>query len=128
MTDAKSATEATLYGELADAITGATVFQDVPEDEPYPLVVIGDMRSTPLAAKDDPDRRITVEIVSIVSAEERAPLLELQRQVEAILDGKTFAADGWTLAVSLEDDDALLAEDGSSYVGTSTFQVLALAA
>jgi hypothetical protein len=66
-------------------------------------------------------------VVSIVGAEERAPLLALQDQVEQLLGGKTFTRPGWSLSVTFVDDDAQLAEDGVSYVGTSAFRVLALA-
>lgn len=130
MSDAKSAVEAVFYTVLAGGITGARVFQDVPEDAmPVSgdgLVVIGDLKSEPFGGKADPDRRIGIIVVAQVTAEERAPLLALQSQIEQLLDGKTFDSGGWTLALTLDDDDAQLAEDGVSYVGTSAFTVFAL--
>ncbi|MFA7505294.1 MAG: DUF3168 domain-containing protein [Burkholderiaceae bacterium] len=126
MTDAKSAVEAAFYQALASSVTGATVYQDVPENADLPIIIVGDMKSAPLGAKNDPDRRVSVLVVAMVAAEERAPLLDLQRQIEAALDGRVFTPTGWRLAVTFEDDDAQLAEDGVSYVGTSAFDVLAL--
>ena len=91
-----------------------------------PIVVVGDMKSTPIGGKGDRDRRISLLIQAEVSAEERAPLLALQKQIEDALDGLTIAQDGWTLAFTFEDDDAQLGEDGGTYIGTSAFAVLAL--
>jgi hypothetical protein len=126
MSEAKAAVEAAIFNALDAGVSGATVYQDVPEDAPLPVVIIGDMKSTPIGPKDDPDRRVSVIIVTMVAAEERAPLLALQEQVEQLLDGLTFTPPGWTLRATFEDDDAQLAEDGVSYIGTSVFTVFAL--
>lgn len=126
MSDAKSVTELVAFEQLDSAIAGATVYQDAPEGALLPIVVVGDMKSTPIGGKNDPDRRISLLIQSEVSAEERAPLLDLQRQIETTLDGLTIEQDGWTLAFMFEDDDAQLGEDGATYIGTSAFSVLAL--
>jgi len=128
MSDAKAVTEAAVYEMLSAEVEGAPVYQDVPQDEPYPLVIVGDMKSSPLGAKGDPDRRIDLVIIAMVAAEERAPLLALQQQIERILDGKRVEVDGWTLSITFQDDDAVLAanEDGAAYVGTSAFEILAL--
>jgi hypothetical protein len=126
MTDAKGAVELALYEALAGGIVGGTVYQDVPEDAPMPLVIVGDLAAVSLGGKGDQDRRVTATIVTLVGAEERAPLLELQGQVMQLLDGQRFTPAGWTLEVNFQDDDAGLSEDGASYVGTSRFEVLAL--
>lgn len=125
MSDAKSAVEKIAFDALDEGIVGATVYQDVPEDAPLPVIIIGDMKSYPLDAKDDPDRRVSIVIAAMVSAEERSPLLALQRQIEALLDGKTFAIEGWTIQFTFQDDDAVLGGDGATYVGTSAFSALA---
>ena len=90
------------------------------------IVMIGEMRSQPLGAKDDPDRRITVTIVALTSAEERAPALALMEQIETALDQSRFAAGGWKFGGTFIDDEAALAEDGTSYVGSVVFEFLAL--
>lgn len=128
MSDAKSAVEQTAFEALDAAIEGATVYQDVPQDAPLDVVIIGDMKSYPIGAKNDPDRRVDLIIVSMVEAEERAPLLALQRQIEAILDGKTFAIEGWSVSFTFADDDAVLGGDGATYVGTSAFTAFAFRA
>lgn len=125
MSDAKAVVELAVYEALAAGISGATVYQDVPDNAPLPVVIVGDMKSYPLGAKNDPDRRVSVIIVSMVEAEERAPLLALQRQIEALLDGQSFTPAGWKVTATFEDDDATLGGDGATYIGTSAFNVFA---
>ncbi len=127
MSSAKAAVEAAVYDALSAAITDAAVYQDAPDDAPLPIVVIGDMRSTRLPGKSvSPDRSVTVSIVTLIEAQERAPLLALMDQIETALDGATFVPDNWTLSGAFDDDEAVLAEDGSTYSGLSTFTFLAL--
>lgn len=126
MSSAKAAVEAAVFAALNGVITDAKVFQDVPDNEPLPLVIIGDMKSEAAWGKDDPDRRISLTIVTMVDAEERAPLLALQEQIEDALDDQRFTQDGWTLSINFEDDDAQLGSEGALYVGESNFTVLAL--
>ena len=129
MSKAKAVVEAAIYNALSDAVDGATVYQDAPADAAYPVVIIGDMKSFGLGSKGATnDRRVTISIISLVEAEERAPLLKLQEQIEEALDGQTLEADGWTLGIVFDDDDAVLGEDGVTYSGISSFSVLALAA
>lgn len=125
MSSAKAVVEQTAFEALDATISNATVYQDVPQDAPLPVVILGDMKSFPLGAKDDPDRRVSLIIVTMVEAEERAPLLDLQRQVEAALDGKTFSSGEWNVRFTFEDDDAVLGGDGATYVGTSAFVAFA---
>lgn len=128
MSDAKSAVEAAVYGALAAAVSTATVYQDAPDNAPLPIVVIGDMRSARLPGKvASPDRSVTVAIVTLIEAQERAPLLALMDEIEGALDGVTFETDGWTLSGLFDDDEAVLADDGSTYSGLSSFTFLALA-
>lgn len=51
MTDAKSMTELVAFQQLDAVITGATVYQDAPEGAALPIVVVGDMKSTPIGGK-----------------------------------------------------------------------------
>lgn len=126
MISAKSAVEAAAYAFLAENILGAAVYQDVPEDAPYPLVIVGDLSTKRLPGKAaSKDRLVTVSIATLVAAEERQPLLGLMDQIDG-LDGYSAEYEGWTLAFSFEDDDASLLPDGQAYGGVSTFSVLAL--
>ncbi|MEH3107149.1 MAG: hypothetical protein PGN09_07665 [Sphingomonas fennica] len=126
MGSALTVVEAVLFETLEAGITDAPVLQDVPEDQPLPVVIVGDLLSVPFGGKDDPDRRITATIITLCMAEERAPLLALQEQIETLLDEQRFERDGWTLAMSVDSAEAVLGEDGITYVGTSTFTILAL--
>lgn len=127
MSKAKAIVEAKTFRLLDEGIEGATVYQDAPDDAPTPLVIIGDLKSLRMPGKGgDGDRIVTVFIISLVEAQERGPLLALQEQIEAALDGQTFTVDGWTLGYTFEDDDAVLSEDGATYSGITSFTVTAL--
>jgi hypothetical protein len=128
MTSAKAAVEAATFDALAATIRGAAVYQDVPDDAPFPIVVVGDLSSRRLPGKAaSRDRIVTVSVVTLVAAEERAPLLALMEQADAALDGRTVQAGGWTLAFAFDDDDAALQEDGQTYAGVAAYTVMALA-
>lgn len=128
MSKAKSIVEVATFNALDASINGATVYQDAPSNAPGDLVIIGDLRSFALPGKaQSNDRRVQVTIVSLVAAEERGPLLAIMDQIEGALDGVTMEHDGWTLAFTFEDDDAVLSEDGETYTGVSSFSALCLA-
>ena len=126
MTSAKSVVEAACYDFLAANVTGADVYQDVPEDQPYPLVIIGDMSTKRMPGKAmSKDRIVSVSIVTLVAADERQPLFALMEEVDA-LDQFSVEQEGWTLSFAFEDDDASLLPDGQAYGGVTTFTVIAL--
>lgn len=128
MSNAKAVVEAAVYDTLSRAVTNAVVYQDAPDNAPLPIVVIGDMKSSRLPGKaTSPDRTVTVSIVTLIEAQERAPLLAIMDEIETALDGESFTPDGWTLAAAFDDDEAMLADDGSTYSGISSFTFLALA-
>lgn len=128
MSKAKSIVEAAIFDALSKTIQGAAVYQDAPADAAYPVVIVGDMKSFRLQTKGaSDDRRVTISIIALVEAEERAPLLKLQEQIEEALDGQSLESEGWTLGIEFDDDDAVLGEDGVTYSGISSFSVLALA-
>lgn len=126
MLDAKSATEEAFYEALAGGITKATVYQDAPADAPLPLVIIGDLSARPLGS--DGDMIVSASVFAQVEAEERAPLLELQSQIQALLHDQDFSVPGWRIAPDFETDTAELGDDGQTYVGVSVFRVAALKA
>lgn len=126
MSQAKTATALAAYDALAAAITGASVFQDVPDNFTGEMVVVGPMSSKPVGAPEDPDRYVQLTIVSMGQGDENAPVLALQGQVEAALAGKILRPDGWTLQFQFLDDNIELDNDGVTYVGTTLFHVVAL--
>ncbi|APX64565.1 hypothetical protein AV944_00425 [Sphingomonas sp. LK11] len=128
MSDAKSIVEAVAFRALANSISKATVYQDAPVGAQGDLVILGDLKSFSMGGKgSSDDRRVEINIISLVVAEERAPLLALQGQIEKALDGQNFTEAGWTVAFAFQDDDAVLDEGGSSYSGISAFAAIALA-
>mgnify|MGYP005985488007 CR=1 FL=1 len=125
MISATAAVEANSYDVLHGGINGAPVFQDVPDDQPLPVVIIGDILSVPFGRADDPDRRITLTIVVLTEGDERRPCSEIQDQIEALLGGITFKRPGWDLHYSVASSAAELAGDGSGYIGTTILTILA---
>ncbi len=127
MSKAKSIVETVAFNALHGNVPGVTVFQDVPENFDGDLVVIGDMKSVRLQVKgQSDDRRVTIDIEAEVVADERQPLLDVQDRIEALLDGQSFEEDGWTVEFEFENDFAVLAPDGGSYIGLTTFSAVAL--
>ncbi|KQO51407.1 tail completion protein gp17 [Sphingomonas sp. Leaf257] len=125
MTSATAAVEATSYDVLHLGITGAPVFQDVPDDQPLPVVIIGEMLSAPYGRANDPDRRITLTIIVLTEGDERRPCSDIQDQIEALLAGKSFKRLGWNFHYSIASSAAELAGDGSGYIGTTILTILA---
>lgn len=128
MSEAKDAVEAEAYAVLAGGISGAAVYQDAPINAEFPIVVLSDCRSESIGGKGDPDEKVTLDIVTLVSAEEKSPLTALQGQIKALLREHKASVDGFALHFTFESDDAQLHENGVHYVGTTTFSVFALAA
>ena len=129
MTSAANAVEKVSYDLLSEGEDiGAAVYQHVPQDTPPPVIIIGDLEVQPLALKEDPDRRVSLTVLTITEAEERKSMLELQEQIESRMDGARIEHDGWILAFTQVGSDAVLTPDGDGYVGTNSFTIMALRA
>lgn len=107
---------------------GIAVFQHVPEDTDPPVIIIGDLETEPLDAKDDGDERATLTIVTVIEGEARKPLLDAQAKIKTKLHGARVTEGAWTLAYRFISSSAALAPDGAAYVGESRFEILALGA
>lgn len=129
MTSAANAVEKVSYDLLSEGGNiGAAVFQHVPQDTPPPVIIIGDLEVQPLALKDDPDRRVSLTVLTVTEAEERKSMLELQEQIESRMDGARIEHDGWILAFTQSDSSAALTPEGDGYIGTNSFTIMALRA
>jgi hypothetical protein len=127
MASAKDAVELAAYQLLtAGAPIGAAVFQDVPQDTAPPVIIVGDMESSGIGGKDDPDRVVSLEVVTVTSGDERKPCLDLQEKIETRLDGAKVAIVGWELTFRFVDDNAALTPDATGYVGLQKFEIMAL--
>lgn len=125
VTSATAAVEQLTFDILDAGITDAAIYQDVPDDAPLPLIIIGDLLSVPFAGANDPDRRITLTIAVLTEGDERAPCTDLQDQIEGLLAGVSFATDGWDLHFLPASSAAELSNDGSGYAGTTILTILA---
>lgn len=125
MVSAIDAAELYLFQTLSARITDARVFQDVPAGATGDLVIIGDVESFPFAGANDPDRRISVTIITLTGGDERAPCTALQAQIEAAFAGVSALRQPWNLHSSIESSSAVLDEQGDGYLGTTILQILA---
>lgn len=126
MSSALTAVEQMAFEVLTEAVTLAAVFQDVPDDYQDEVVIIGDLSAEPFTDDpDDPDRRVTLTINTVTIGDERAPCSAIQAQVETALGIARDTANGWELIFRSLGSDATLAGDGSGYVGTTTFEIIA---
>lgn len=113
------------FAQLDTTVTLATVYQDVPEDTPPPVVILGDISAEPFTNDpNDPDRRVTLTVTTIVAGDEVGPCTDIQDQVE-MLGGYRVTTDGWELLFRSLGSDATLVGDASGYVGTTTFEIIA---
>lgn len=125
MSGALNAAEIAIYGALADI---DDLYQHPPQDTPFPLTIIGDMDvAVPIGGPDDPDRRIPLTIVCMTEGEERQPCLDRMEEVVTRLRGKSFQAEGFTIAAHLQSESASIDETGGGYNGTLNYLVFALA-
>jgi nitrogen fixation protein len=126
MSSAAAAVEGEAFVRLDEGVTLATVFQDVPEDTPPPVVILGDISAVPFTDDpNDPDRRVTLTITTVTAGEERLPCTDIQDEVEAALGSVRATRDGWELAFRSLGSDAALIGDASGYAGTTTFEIIA---
>ena len=106
---------------------GIPVHSHVPENSPYPMIIVGDIEDlAPIGRDDDPDRRGQLTVISLTDGEERKPCADMVAKVEGALAGKTLASGGWIIRLSLVRTTVTLAEDGLGYVGLAQFGVIAL--
>lgn len=126
MSGALTIVELVAFEILTEAVTLAAVFQDVPDDYQDEVVIIGDLSAETFTDDPaDPDRRISLTINTVTIGDERAPCSAIQEQVEAGLGTARQTRDGWELIFRSLGSDATLAGDGSGYVGTTTFEIIA---
>lgn len=125
MTSATNAVEAAVFEALNGNLT-VPVYQHVPEDTPPPVVIIGDIEASPLETKGDSDRQVSLTITTVIQAEQRKPVLDIQEEIVAALDGASLVKDAWQVRPFLESEDAVLLPDGAHYVGTSRYTIWAL--
>lgn len=117
---------ALLTADIEDiAPIGVPVYQDVPDDTPPPVIILGDIDAAPLGDKDDIDQLVTLEIVTVTAGDERKPLLGLQGRIKDRLRGAVTEVEGWRLAFTFLDGRAEMTPDASGYVGLQKFEILA---
>lgn len=127
--DAISATDKAVFARLSAGITGASVFQHVPQDTPVGagLVIIGEMDDAmPLGSKGDRDREIPLTIIVLTEGEERAPCAAIAAKVEQLLGDATLIVPGWNIRPAFVQSSVSRAEEFEGYVGLVLFRVMAL--
>ncbi|MEP2103092.1 MAG: hypothetical protein ABJP02_04890 [Parasphingorhabdus sp.] len=128
MSEALNAAEKAIYEALRDGAPVWPVFQHVPQDTALPLNIIGDMDENSFAVKSDDDARINLQILTVYQGEERKSVTDEQARIYATLNEVTLSEGGFNITCYRTSSRAELLEDGETYLGTSFFTVLALAA
>lgn len=130
MSGAQAAIELAAYQALSSSIAGGSVYQHVPDEaSDWPIVVIGDIDTYPFDAKSaSPDRSGSLIINTVDRAEQRLRLIQMNDQVETILGGQKFEADGFKVTFQIESAEAVRDESGNFYVGFVRLSVWAVAA
>lgn len=132
MTDFQGALEKALYDRLTAQVSGAAVFQHVPENQAPPVVIVGDVDFEDEGDKDGQLLRFSVQIVSIVAGPGRKPLNALQAQVRAALDRWTPTATGSVkfgeVRLSSGSGQEIQGKQGPIYFGQQTAAVYVQAA
>ena len=133
MPDFKGAAQAAFFQALdgaAEVTDLSDVYQHVPQEtEPTPdkgLTIIGDLSAVNIAGKDGEIDRVTVEVITEVRQPDQTALTQLQAAVRGTLDRAALPTQsGFEISPPvLESEDAALAEDGQTYLGTQRFSVL----
>lgn len=86
MTDYQGALEKALFDRLTAQVTLATVYQHVPENEPPPVVIIGELDFDNEGDKAGVLMRFTANIISMVQKPGRKGLNALQAEVFSALN------------------------------------------
>lgn len=125
MTKARDAAEAAIFDALSSAGLTWPVYQHVPQDTPPPINIVGDMDGEGLGAKGDDDEAIELSILTVFQGEARKPVSQEQGRIKDALNEKTLTHSGYTIRPLWTDANAILMQDGETYLGTSRFLVFA---
>jgi hypothetical protein len=128
MNDIPQAVQDAFFDALNDvSLTNLSpVVQHVLENTQPPLVVIGDINTSPFGGKDGGLDKVEVDVLSYFRGPNRKGLNEIQAAVRGRLDDQTIAATGYELSRPvLVSSDTELLEDGETYVGTQHFELFA---
>lgn len=132
MTDFAGALEKALFDRLCARVTLARVFQNVPDNTPPPVVIVGDVDFENAAGKTGTLLRFTVQVDSVIAGNSRKALNALQAEVrDALHDWRPTA----TAEVKFGDCEVLSAtgqqivsDGGMVYLGQQAVQVWVQAA
>lgn len=127
MIDLAAAVQTAVFAALdVPAVTNlASLHQHVPENSVPPLVIVDDISLAPIGGKDGGLDRATVTIVTVMRKPKRAVLYALQSAVRSALEYRTIAATGALFSQPEQTgQDTALLEDGETYQGTQTFDII----
>ena len=105
----------------------AVALDHVPQDQPGNFVQLDDLDWSNEGGKQDPELRITIDVVTIYRGQDRAELLGIMHANErALVDAPIVADDVAIAGVSLVGGSASGAgPDGLTYAGLQTFELFA---
>jgi hypothetical protein len=116
------AAEAAIFAALKQGVTLAPVYQDVPDGTQAPIVILAELAGDPIGGKGSRSMQLDLTVTCEVWKMVRKPILDLQDQVKAAIDGRTLAQDGFEITAAFVTSEARQVGAGT-YFGTSTFTV-----
>ena len=123
----ESAADLAVFTALTAGVTLGTVYQDVPEGTQPPVVILADLQTETPATKGNRTWEMLMLITTEVWESDRRPILLLQGEVKAALDGKTLTADGYAVQCAFERAETRQV-DAKTYFGTQFFKLYVSAA
>ena len=129
LADLVEAARGAVFVAIAAGLEGlnAVALDHVPQDQPGNFVQLDDLDWSNEGGKQDPELRITIDVVTIYRGQDRAELLGIMHANErALVDAPIVADDVAIAGVSLVGGSASGAgPDGLTYAGLQTFELFA---
>ncbi|OWK27578.1 hypothetical protein [Sphingomonas dokdonensis] len=129
LADLVEAARGAVFVAIAAGLEGlnAVALDHVPQDQPGNFVQLDDLDWSNEGGKQDPELRITIDVVTIYRGQDRAELLGIMHANErALVDAPIVADDVAITGVSLVGGSASGAgPDGLTYAGLQTFELFA---
>jgi hypothetical protein len=119
---------ARLTAQVSQTPARIKIFQNVPENTPPPVLMIGDLRESNVAQKQGTVVSLDFDIVIVIRSVERRPVHARQAEVRAILHD--WIPDGLPIGMVITrvrqtSSDVSLLQDGEHYYGISRFSCFA---
>ena len=122
--DTVEAVQKAFYDWLSGGSVGAPVFDEVPDNQFPPVVIIDRIDTTYTGTKTEPAEQHSIEIVSVTQGKSKKSLRGIMAKVKNRLHGAAMPITGATIGRPVfdgSDEDTL--DDGKTHIGRQRFIV-----